>query len=133
MKTEQSAFAERLAAALEAAGIEASPSVLEKLVPQYGGKNITPQAVSNWLSGKHLPAQANLRALAHIVGVPPHELRFGPITREGVREANVAWPDHVRGHDRLAIEDFLALPDAQRKLVRELISSLAAKAAKSSA
>jgi hypothetical protein len=50
-----------------------------------------------------------------------------------VREANVAWPDHVRGHDRLAIEDFLALPDAQRKLVRELISSLATKAAKSSA
>ena len=130
MKTEQSAFAERLAAALEAAGIEASPSVLEKMVPQYGGENVTPQAVSNWLHGKYLPKQANMQALARILGMPPHELRFGAPARKGVREANVAWPDHVRGHDRLAIEDFLALPDAQRKLVRELISSLAATARK---
>ena len=132
MKTEQSAFAKRLADALEAAGIEASPSVLEKLVPKYGGENVTPQAVSNWLNGKFLPKQANMQALARILGMPPHELRFGTPTRKGVREANVAWPDHVRGHDRLAIEDFLALPAAQRKLVRELISSLATTARKHS-
>ncbi|MDO1530166.1 helix-turn-helix transcriptional regulator [Fulvimonas sp. R45] len=130
MKTEQSAFAERLAAALEAAGIEASPTVLEKLVPKYGGENVTPQAISSWLSGKHLPKQANMQALARIVGMLPHELRFGAPSRKGVREPNVAWPDHVRGHDRLAIEDFLALPDAQRKLVRELIASLAATTAR---
>jgi hypothetical protein len=42
-----------------------------------------------------------------------------------VREANIAWPDHVRGHDRLAFKAFLALPEARRQLVRELITMLA--------
>ncbi|MBD8879236.1 transcriptional regulator [Rhodanobacter sp. 7MK24] len=124
MKTEQSAFAKRLLAALGAAGIEASPALLEKLVPKYGGEAVTSQAVSGWLTGKHLPKQANMQALAHIVGVPPHELQFGTSAHKGVREANLAWPDHVRGHDRLAFEAFLALPEGRRKLVRELIAVL---------
>lgn len=132
MKTEQSAFAKRLAAALEAAGIEASSAVLEKLVPQHGGETVTPQAISGWLNGKHIPKQANLQALARITGVLPHELQFGISTHKGVREANHAWPDHVRGHDRLAFEAFLTLSDTQRKVVRELIALLAAPAHKRS-
>jgi len=132
MKTEQSAFAKRLAAALEAAGIEASSTVLEKLVPRYGGEAVTPQAVSGWLNGRHIPKQANLQALARITGVLPHELQFGTSAHKGVREANLAWPDHVRGHDRLAFEAFLTLSDAQRKVVRELIALLAASAHKRS-
>ena len=126
MKTEQSAFAQRLVAALEAAGIEASPAGLEKLVPQRGGEAVTAQAISGWLNGRHLPKQANMRALASIVGMQPHELQFGVKPHRGVREVNTAWPDHVRGHDRLAFEDFLSLPEAERKLVRELIAALAA-------
>ena len=125
MKTEQSAFAKRLAAALEAAGIEASSTVLEKLVPQQGGEAVTPQAISSWLNGRHIPKQANLQALARITGVPPHELQYGTSAHKGVREANSAWPDHVRGHDRLAFEAFLTLSDVQRKVVRELIALLA--------
>ncbi|HEX8778998.1 MAG TPA: helix-turn-helix transcriptional regulator [Rhodanobacter sp.] len=132
MKTEQSAFAERLAAALEAAGIEASSTVLEKLVPQQGGEAVTPQAISSWLNGRHIPKQANLQALARITGVPPHELQYGTSAHKGVREANSAWPDHVRGHDRLAFEAFLTLSDVQRKVVRELIALLASPARKRS-
>jgi hypothetical protein len=132
MKTEQSAFAKRLAAALEAAGIEASSTVLEKLVPQQGGETVTPQAISSWLNGKHIPKQANLQALARITGVPPHELQYGTSAHKGVREANSAWPDHVRGHDRLAFEAFLTLSDVQRKVVRELIALLATTAHKRS-
>lgn len=124
MTSEQTAFAKRLVAALEAAGIEASPAVLEKLVPRNGGANVTSQAISGWLGGKHMPKKTNIRALAKIVGVPPHELEYGASSK-GVREAHVAWPDHVRGHDRLAFEEFLLLPEAQRKLVRELIAVLA--------
>ncbi len=41
----------------------------------------------------------------------------------GVREVQVAWPAHVRGHDRLVFEEFLLLPEQQRKLVRELIAA----------
>jgi hypothetical protein len=70
MKTEQSAFAKHLAAALAMAGIEASSAVLEKLVPLHGGEAVTPQTISSLLNGKHIPMQA----LARIAGVPPHEL-----------------------------------------------------------
>ncbi len=132
MKTEQSAFAKRLIAALDAAGIEASPAELEKLVPQRGGEAVTPQAISGWLNGRHLPKQTNMRALARIVGMQPHELQYGAKPHKGVRETNAAWPDHVHGHDRLAFEDLLARPERQRKLVRDLIAALAEASAQKS-
>lgn len=123
MTSESIAFAKRLAAALEAAGIEASPAVLEALVPRHGGGTVTSQAISGWLTGKHMPKKANMRALAKIVGLPPHVLEYGAVSK-GVRETHTTWPDHVPGHDRLAFEEFLLLPEAQRKLVRELITLL---------
>lgn len=132
MKTEQSAFAKRLVAALDAAGIEASSTVLEKLVPQHGGEAVTPQAISGWLHGKHIPKQANLQALARITGVMPHELQFGTTPHKGVRETRSAWPEQVHGHDRLAFEAFLTLSDTQRRVVRELIALLANPAHKRS-
>ncbi len=124
MTSESTAFAKRLKAALKAVGIEASPAVLERLLPRYGGGTVTPQAVSGWLSGKHVPKKANMRALAKIVGLPVHELENGVPVR-GVRETPAAWPDNVHGHDRLALEEFMQLPEAHRKLVRELIEALA--------
>jgi len=125
MHTEQIAFADRLRSALKEAGIEASPSTLVKLLARYGAHNVTPQAVSGWLTGKHLPRQAILRALAAIVGMEPHLLAYGGRPRGGVREAPAAWPDAVHGHDRLAFETYLTLPEEQRALVRELIVVLA--------
>lgn len=125
MKKEQAAFAERLSAALAAAKIETSPVELERLLARYGGTPVTPQAISGWLSGKHMPKQGNLRVLAKMVNLPPEELQYGSDKRiHGVREARTAWPDHLGGLDRLAFEDFLLLPEPQRKLVRELITAL---------
>jgi len=128
MRSEQTAFAERLRAALESAGIEPSPAALVKLLARQGANNVTPQAVSAWLGGKHLPKQENLRALADIVGMEPHLLAFGGPSFQGVRDEHTAWPDRVRAHDRLAFEAYLTLPEPQRKLVRELIDMLAERA-----
>lgn len=125
MKKEQVAFAERLAAALAAAKIETSPVELERLLARYGGSPVTPQAISGWLSGKHMPKQGNMRALARMVNLPPEELQYGGNKfSRGVREPRTAWPDHLSGLDRLTFEDFLLLPERQRKLVRELIAAL---------
>ncbi len=123
MRKEQAAFAERLSAALAAAKIEASPVGLEKLLARYGGTPVTPQAISGWLNGKHLPKQANMQALARMVDLPPHELQYGgsKFTR-GVREERTAWPERLSGLDRLTFEDFLRLSERQRGLVRELIA-----------
>ena len=65
--------------------------------------------------------QANMRALAKMVGLEPYALQYGGQPMRGVRELQVAWPAHVRGHDRVAFEEFLLLPEQHRKLVRELI------------
>jgi sugar phosphate isomerase/epimerase len=123
MKSEQAAFGVRLSAALATAGVEASPSELVKLLARYGGTPVTPQAISGWLNGKHMPRQANMRALAAMVGVEPVVLQYGGTSGRGVREPRTAWPENVKSRDRLAFEEFLALPAAQRKLVRELIAA----------
>jgi len=125
MKKEQAAFAERLSVALAEAKIGASPVELERLLARYGGTPVTPQAISGWLSGKHMPKQGNMRALARMVNLPPEELQYGSDRlARGVREVRTAWPDHLSGLDRLTFEDFLLLPERQRKLVRELIAAL---------
>jgi hypothetical protein len=125
MKNEQTAFGGRLSAALAAAGIEPSPSELERLLARHGGTPVTPQAISGWLSGKHMPKQANMRALAAMLGMQPHVLQYGGNSAQAVREAPKAWPADLSGADRLAFEEFRTLPTAQRKLVRELIAALA--------
>ena len=125
MKSEQAAFGARLSAALAAMDIEASPSELVKLLARYGGTPVTPQAISGWLAGKHMPRQANMRALAAMVGLEPVVLQYGAASGRGVREPGTAWPENVKGRDRLAFEEFLTLPPTQQKLVRELIAAFA--------
>jgi transcriptional regulator with XRE-family HTH domain len=124
MKIDKKAFADRLRAALKHERIEAKASDLARLL-ELQGENVSSQAVSGWLSGKHRPRPAHLEALAKIVGVEPHELEYRAARSRGVQDVNIAWPDHVRGHDRLAFEDYLRLSSEKRKLVRELIAELA--------
>jgi hypothetical protein len=77
-----------------------------------------------------MPRQANLRALAKMLSMEPQQLQFGDDKR--VREPRGEW--RMNPHDQLAIEAFLKLSAAQRKLVRGMIdefSKAAAAAAKS--
>lgn len=127
MKKEHAAFAARLRAALKDARIDASPVALEKLLARQG-VSVTAQAVSGWLGGKHMPKPDAMRALACVAGMEPWALQFGGKPARGVREARATWPEHVRGHDRLAFEAFLKLPEERRRLVRELIAALEAAA-----
>jgi hypothetical protein len=123
MKIDKKAFADRLRAALKHERIEANASELARLL-ELQGEEVTSQAVASWLNGKHRPRPTHLEALAKIVGVEPHELEYR-VRSKGVQDVNVAWPDHVRGRDRLAFEGYLELSDDKRKLVRDLIAELA--------
>ena len=123
MKIDKKAFAERLRAALKQEGIEASAVELARLL-ELAGESVSQQAISYWLNGKHRPRPAHLEALAKILGVEPHTLEYRTMKPKGVRDINTAWPDHVRGHDRLAFENYLLLPEEKRNLVRELIVEL---------
>jgi hypothetical protein len=124
MKIDKKAFADRLKAALKHERIEASAAELVRLL-ELQGEQVSPQAVSGWLNARHRPRPSHMEALAKIVGVEPHELEYRLPRTKGVHDVNIAWPDHVRGHDRLAFEEYLQLPDEKQKLVRELIAGLA--------
>ena len=70
MKKEQQAFAQRLMEALAVTGIEASPAELERLLARHGGTPVMPQAISGWLTGKHLPTLAMGCALRGAANCP---------------------------------------------------------------
>jgi len=124
MDKEKAEFAERLRAALEAKGIEASAAVVEKRFnSRYGGVAVTAQAVSGWLNGKSIPKQDKLRVLAALVGLEPHELQFGGKYRIG--ETRAEWPQALGVQDQAMLDAYLRLPMVQRRLVRELVAALA--------
>jgi transcriptional regulator with XRE-family HTH domain len=127
MKSEQAAFGERFRAALKAQGQSESPKEIADLLPRYGGTPVSAQAVSGWLTGKSLPRQANMRALAKMLRMDAHALQYGDAPGRNVREPGKTWK--VAAADQLAIDAFLSLPNAQRKAIRDLIAILAAKIA----
>lgn len=122
MKSEQVAFAKRINEALAKAGIDPSPKRLGQLLARHGGTPVTSAAISSWLNGKHLPKQANMRALAKLVGMQAHELQYGD-GFVGVSEPRLAWPSGVSGTDKLTIEGFLRLPSKQREVVGEIVAA----------
>ncbi len=124
MKDEKAEFAKRLRMALKAADIEPSAAVLEKRFnSRHGGAPVTAQAISQWLNGRVMPRQDKIRTLAGIVGLDPRELQYGNSSRTG--EARQDWAAGLAPQDRAMVDGYLTLPASQRKLVRELVSTLA--------
>ena len=119
-------FAERLQAAMRAAGLEPRPAVLLNLFnANYWGRSVTFQAVSRWLRGESIPAQDKLIVLAGVLKVEPEVLRFGGTVRKSVREHHQRWEKGVGYLERETFDAFLQLPPPQRKLIREVILTFA--------
>lgn len=121
---EKIAFAERLAAAMRAAGYEPRPAVLEREFNlRYWGKPVTLQGVRRWLCGETLPQQEKLQVLAEWLGVEPQALRFGGSGSHRVNESRGAWDAAVSAEERRVLQRYLALPVAQRKVVAQVIEA----------
>ena len=119
-------FAERLQAAMRAAGLEPRPAVLLNLFnANYWGRSVTFQAVSRWLRGESIPAQDKLIVLAQVLKVEPEVLRFGSTVRKSVQEQRKRWEEGVGYLERETFDAFLQLPAPQRKLIREVILTFA--------
>ena len=115
-------FAERLRAAMVAAGLEPRPGVLLSVFnSQYWGRSVTFQAVSRWLKGEAIPAQDKLVVLAGLLKVEPEVLRFGPGVRQALQAHRERWDAGVGYLERETFDAFLQLPPPQRKLIREVI------------
>lgn len=119
-------FAERLQAAMRAAGLEPRPAVLLNLFnANYWGRSVTFQAVARWLRGESIPAQDKLIVLAEVLKVEPEVLRFGDAVRTSVLARRQRWEDGIGYLERETFDAFLQLPAAQRKLIREVILTFA--------
>ena len=119
-------FAERLQAAMRAAGLEPRPAVLLNLFnTHYWGRSVTFQAVSRWLRGESIPGQDKLIVLAEVLKVEPEVLRFGEAVRRKVQQLRQRWDEGVGYLERETFYAFLQLPAPQRKLLREVILTFA--------
>ncbi|WP_106419580.1 transcriptional regulator [Salinicola tamaricis] len=116
-------FAERLKAALAAAGYEPRPSVLEREFNlRYWGAPMTFQGVRRWLRGESVPAQEKLQVLAGWLGLEPHYLRYGERTVGG---SEPTWAIAVGGEEDEVLRVYRGLPDEQRQLLRQVILTFA--------
>lgn len=121
---ERDLFAERLKAAMEKAGYESRPVVLEREFNlRYWGKPVTFQAVRRWLRGEAIPAQDKLLVLADWLGVDPHLLRFGSQAGRKVRGIKEELRPNADEEDILRA--YRRLPAPQRRAVQEIITALA--------
>ena len=119
-------FAERLQAAMRAAGLEPRPAVLLNLFnTHYWGRSVTFQAVSRWLRGEAIPGQDKLITLAEALKIEPEVLRFGDTVRKSVHAHRQRWDEGVGYLERETFDAFLQLPAHQRKLIREVILTFA--------
>jgi hypothetical protein len=132
MKDERQAFSHRLGEAMRKAGYEPRPNVLMKAFNlRYAGTSVSEMSASRWLNGGAIPNQDKIQVLAELLGVEPHELRFGR-TKPKVGDARARWPEQMGAQERAMVDAFLSLPVAQRRLVRELVLALAAQGVKGS-
>ena len=119
-------FAERLQAAMRAAGLEPRPAVLLQLFnTHYWGRSVTFQAVSRWLRGESIPGQDKLIVLAEVLKIAPEVLRFWESVRASVLSHRQRWDEGVGYLERETFDAFLKLPAPQRKVIREVILTFA--------
>lgn len=118
-------FSKRLRAAMAAAGLDARPTVLEKLFNlHYRGTPVTYQGVRRWLIGLSIPEQDKLELLASLLETDPDSLRYGTKSRTRVSEPQKTWTEAATIDDRIAIETYLRLPSRKRQAIRQVIKAM---------
>ncbi len=126
MENSNNKFAQRLRAAMIAAGYEPKPAVLEREFNlRYMGKPMTLHGVRRWLLGESLPKQDKVLVLAEWLRIPPQQLRYGVEVEQRIQQQRTRWDEGIGYQERDIFEAFLALPVAQRKIVREVIQTFA--------
>ncbi|HLA31481.1 MAG TPA: transcriptional regulator [Pseudomonas sp.] len=114
-------FAKRLHAALEHAGYEAKPAVLEREFNlRYWGKAVTLHGVRRWLRGEALPKEDKLLVLAEWLQADPRTLRFGDEVSNRINERQALY-ESVPRQERETIQAFLGLSTSGRKLIHDMI------------
>ena len=115
-------FAKRLITAMQTQGYEAKPSVLEREFNlRHNGKPVTFAGVSKWLKGTAMPSAEKLLTLSKWLDVPPEELAFDKDIKKAIEQREARWKEEIGYKDKDVVEAYLALPTAQKKIIRETI------------
>ncbi|MBO9679883.1 MAG: XRE family transcriptional regulator [Acidovorax sp.] len=127
MQDAKNQFAQRLRMAMEAAGYEPRPAVLEReFNTRHWGKPMTLHGVRRWLLGETMPDHKKLVTLAEWLRVPVQELGYGETDApHRVRERPAQWHAGLGYQDRELFEIYLRLPVPKRRLARDVILAIA--------
>ena len=126
MQDAKQRFAQKLREAMEAAGYEAKPSVLEReFNSRHWGKPMTLHGVRRWLLGETVPSHRKLATLAEWLQVPAHELAWDPVEMPQAREQPAPWSVSLGYEDRELFDLYLRLPVPKRRLARDVILAIA--------
>ena len=119
---EKTLFAKRLSIAMQAKGYQPKAAVLEKAFNlNYSGKPMSLHGVRKWLIGEAIPSGDKLLALAKWLDVPPEELAFDKDIKKAIEQREARWKEEIGYKDKDVVEAYLALPTAQKKIIRETI------------
>lgn len=137
-RAEKEEFAERLKMALTRSRKRIStPTALANAFNlKWHGASITTQAAQKWLNGSAMPAPDKIDALAEMLGVPLHWLRYGIAAQVPVGQRNYTTEARQAGYaqvdaktlsaDELRLVARLrAMTDARRGLIVGLVAELA--------
>ena len=126
MSDPKTIFAKRLQAAMEAAGYQARPSVLEReFNMRHWGKPMTLHGVRRWLLGETMPRNDKIVVLANWLGVTPESLGFGESNMVQAEEPRKSWGSDIGYQDRELLQALMSLPVPQRRVVKEVIMTFA--------
>ena len=115
-------FAKRLSIAMQAKGYQPKAAVLEKAFNlNYSGKPMSLHGVRKWLIGEAIPSGDKLLAFAKWLDVPPEELAFDKDIKKAIEQREARWKEEIGYKDKDVVEAYLALPTAQKKIIRETI------------
>ena len=122
---EKQGFSKRLREALKRAEpVAAGPAALAREFNlRYEGTPVTVQAVRKWVSGRALPSQDKIRALALWLEVSPQWLRYGEgetTPGRALRQDSAAY----RADAGWVSKKYEALNDGHKKMVAELVVAL---------
>ncbi len=126
MQDAKKQFAAQLREAMQAAGYEPKPAVLEReFNTRHWGKPMSLHGVRLWLLGETMPDFKKLETLSKWLGVPVQQLGYGGETARAAKQRRTRWDSGIGYEDRDVFDAYLKLPVPQRRLIRETILTFA--------
>lgn len=126
METIRQQFALELARALELAGYEARPAVLEREFNlRYHGEPVSYHAVRKWLHGETLPTVDKLQLLAQWLNISIASFIPAGNAHPAEEAEPVTYASSLSKTDQEVIQTYLCLPEEQRQAIARIVMLMA--------